>query len=62
MKLIEIDGKYINPEHVAVVQPGPKWESLTAAPTFKSTIIMVSGYTIDVRRPPAEVADLLGLT
>ena len=58
MKLIEIDGKYINPEYVAVIQPGHFWDGRRADST---AIIMVSGYTIDVRRPLAEVADLLGL-
>ena len=58
MKLIEIDGKYINPEYVAVVQPGPFWDG---RPADSTAVIMVSGYTIDVRRPADEVAELLGL-
>ena len=58
MKLIEIDGKYINPEHVAVVQPGPFWDG---RPADSTAVIMVSGYTIDVRRPPEVVVSRLGL-
>lgn len=59
MKIIEIDGKYINPEHVTVIQDASTWAGYdTSAMTV---VIMVSGCTIYVRLPPAEVAELLGL-
>jgi len=60
MKLIEIDGKYINPEYVAVVQSAVSWASHDYGET-KTTVIMVSGYSIDVRRSPEDVTKLLGL-